>query len=489
MAAPALTAATLIAQLLGEALRGARGLPGVLVQDVPHLDADAILRELQTLRSQDVDLRIAYLNPDAVAPAQRADLPNTVFSVRVEDAEKWRNSPGLSALIVVITEADTAKLTSLEDFVTVGPALLRGLLVERAAVQFGEINEVLPRWWVIIGHDDQISFSDLLDYYLALSPLDGERIKEEAALQINRLGLLPDPGFFDNPGEKQLRARLDENRALALRLANFSEEDRQKVEDALAKETDNQQRAVLRRRLRDLQEYRRGGQLSLTAANARQLLKIRTKQAVPKPVTGKAEADEEPPPPPAPKDLTSLAVENLLTHVAVEEDEDPQDTSASVLDTAVATLREQLDDIEDTTVRPKQVKVTLPSGSQIDHEVQTDVLNLVNRMVGEGKYGGLVRAVGDDIAAMVRNFQQSAEVVDYWDGSRIREFLDAFVRESTSFEPILRAFDEFEAHRDALLPYLGELGIAPLLLAVLSGLFREEVSFSQVRKAFERSAV
>ncbi len=88
-------------------------------------------------------------------------------------------------------------------------------------------------------------------------------------------GLLPDPGFFDNPGEKQLRKRLEDNRTLALRLANFSEEDRQKVDKALAAETDTARRAALRVQLRDLQEYRRGGQLGLSAADAKQLLSIR----------------------------------------------------------------------------------------------------------------------------------------------------------------------------------------------------------------------
>ena len=140
--------------------------------------------------------------------------------------------------------------------------------MERAATEFGEANEVLPRWWTIIGSDEQISFSDLVDYYLALAPLDGTTLRDQAAAQINRLGLLPDPGFFDSPGEKQLRKRLDDNRTLALRLANFSEEDRQKVDKALAAETDTDRRAELRTQLRDLQEYRRGGQLGLTAADA-----------------------------------------------------------------------------------------------------------------------------------------------------------------------------------------------------------------------------
>ncbi|MBA2726042.1 MAG: hypothetical protein H0U53_08635, partial [Actinobacteria bacterium] len=309
-----LDAKSLVAQLLSEALRQAQGQPGVLVRDVPHLDPDAILSQLAELIEQDIDLRIAYLDDEARASAERTSLPEGAFSSRVEDAEQWRNMRDLSALIVVITRVDAAKLTSLEDFASVGPGQLRRFLVDRAATEFSEPNEVLPRWWTIIGADEQISFSDLIDYYLTLHPLAGAEIRDQAALQINRLGLLPDPAFFDGPSEKQLRKRIEDNRSLALRLANFSEEDRQKVDKALRAESDPTRRTELQQRLRDLQTYRRGGELGLTAADAQQLLNIRSAlKPKPAPPPNDGEQDEPPPPPPPPpRNLTALAIENLL---------------------------------------------------------------------------------------------------------------------------------------------------------------------------------
>jgi hypothetical protein len=459
--------ATLMAELLGAAVRDAQGHPGVLVRDV-NLDPDAVLEQLHTLQQEGVDLRIAYLNPAALGAAQRLGIADDVFSVEVEAAERWRNEPGLDALIVVITESDAAKLTSLEEFALIAPPQLRGILVERAALQFVEVNDVLPRWWEIIGKDDQMSFFDLADYYLALDPLDHDAVKTEAANQINRLGLLPDPGFFDNPGEVQLRARLDENRALALRLANFSEEDRQKVDKALADETDDTRRATLRRHLRDLQEYRRGGELGLTAADARQLLKVRARSrptSPPPPTADGGSGDAPPPPPPPPRDFTALAVDGLLRPTESGDDEEADDAPLpSVLNEAVTALQNELDSIEDT-VRPRAVKLTLPSGVQIDEEVKTDVLTLVDRMVGEGRYGGLVRTAGDDIILMVRNFQQSAEVIKEWEGQRIRRFLEAFAESSTEYEPIQAAFNAYDEARSALLPHLRELLVAPLLVA------------------------
>ncbi|MHB8695270.1 MAG: ATP-binding protein [Solirubrobacteraceae bacterium] len=471
-----------MAELLITAVREAQGIPGVLVRDI-YLDPEAVLTRLQALRDEGVDLRIAYLNPDAAPAAVAAGIPAVVFSTEVEDAERWRNEVGLDALVVVITETDAAKLTSLEEFRLIGPAHLRRLLVDRAVAHFDEVNDVLPRWWTIIGKDDQISFFDLVDYYLALEGLSAEDAKTQSALQINRLGLLPDAAFFDSPAEKQLRARLDENRTLAQRLANFSEEDRNKVDKALAEEPDADRRAELRQHLRDLQEYRRGGQLGLTAADARQLLKV--KSAKPKTKKGKdgegdgGDGGGEPEPPP-PKNLTALAVDVLLqpTDDGGEGGEGGEgdgggdgnvggDTSASTLDDAMTALRNELQDLDENdklgdTVRPLSVKVALPSGTEIDEEIQTDVLNLVGRVVDETKYGGLVTAHGDDIVEMVRNFQQSSEVVTAWGAVEIRKLLDAFATDSAELEPIRTAFNNFDAARKSLLAHVRELCIAPL---------------------------
>lgn len=452
-------ASLLVAQLLAEALREAQGQPGVLVRDLPHLDPEAVLSELAGLIAQDVELRIAYLDPAAAASATAAGIDDDIFTTKVEQAEVWRNMRDLEALVVVITELDAAKLTSLEDFAPVGPAQLRRFLVERAVIKFSEPNDVLPRWWQIIGGEEQMSFSDLVDYFLTLRDLEGATLRDQAALQINRLGLLPDPTFFDGPSEKQLRKRLEDNRTIALRLANFSEEDRQKVDKALIAETDADHRALLRQRLRDLQDYRRGGQLDLTAADARQLLSI--KSAAPRPPRPDTPDDEPPPPPPPPRTLTALAVENLLR----DGDADDEDSTDSSLDDAVTELREQLTDIDDSTVRPEPVSVTLPSGFQVDDVVSTDVVNMVNRLVGEGLYGGFVKSIGDDIGTMVRGFQRSSEVVRHFERAQIHEFLDAFAGSSPAAAGIRDAFIAYDAARNALLPHLGELCVAPLLVA------------------------
>ena len=462
-------AATLTAELLAEAIRNAQGNTGVLVRDL-HLDAAAVLSQLRLLRDDGLDLRIAYLNPSAAEAADGAGIPSDEFDTSVEQAERWRNQRGLDALIVVISESDQAKLTSLEDFVLIGPSSLRWLLVERAQLELSEINDVLPRWWGIIGLNEQTSFFDLLDYFLVLEGLGPEEVKAAAASRINMLGLLPDPAFFDDPNERQLRARLEENRSLALRLANFSEDDRTKVDAALAAEEDNARRAELQAQLRTLQQYRRGGEMALSASDARELLKAKARK--PKPGPNRDGTDNPPLPPPT--SLTALAAGALLRSTAddvgpdgsdPQDPDDADDTAPASLAKVVNELTSELNKLEQT-VRPEPIRVTLPSGAEIDGEVQTDVLALVGRMVDESKYGGLVRVLGADIATMVRNFQQSAEVIEPWDSAKITHLIEAFAEIDPQFDPIREAFEQFDDARRALLPMVRHLCVEPLLVAV-----------------------
>lgn len=452
------TASQLVSDLLADAIREAGGRSGVLVRDIPDLNAADVLPALKQVVDAGVDLRIAYLEPSSQSIASRVGFSDSIFSTQVERAESWRNTRDLTALIVVVAEADAAKLTSLEDFANIGPMTLRRLLVKRAVAEYSDLNDVLPAWWEIIGGDDQISFSDLVDYYLALHPFSGTERRDRAALQINRLGLLPDSGFFDQPGEAHLRKRLADNRAVALRLANFSEEDRQRVDKALADESDVERRNQLRERLRDLQSYRRGGALGLTVDDARQLLNLRQAKPRPKPDPG----DDNPTD--APGQLTTLnalAIENLLR----DTNSDETDTSDEVLDAAAASLGEQVASIDDSTVRPEPVSVTLPSGVCVDTVIATDVLNMIGRLVGDGVYGGYVRAKGGDIASVVRGFQQTTEVVAKFKCSRILEFLDAFGSHTAKGAELRSAFDAFDRARQSLLPSLGALCASPLLVA------------------------
>ena len=117
-------------------------------------------------------------------------------------------------------------------------------------------------------------------------------------------------------------------------------------------------------------------------------------------------------------------------------------------------------------MRPTPVGVTLPSGKHIDAEIQTDILNLMNRMVGDGRYGGLIRGQGTEVSAIVRNFQQQSDVITPWLRENILEYLDAFAQSpSPGLNRIRQAFTRFDQGRSELLPHIGVLCTQPLPFA------------------------
>ena len=52
----------------------------------------------------------------------------------------------------------------------------------------------------------------------------------------------------------------------------------------------------------------------------------------------------------------------------------------------------------------------------------------MNRMVGDGRYGGLIRGQDTDVSGIVRNFQQQSDVIMPWARENILEYLDAFAQ-------------------------------------------------------------
>ncbi len=474
--------ATLIAELITEAIRNEAGNTGVLIRDVP-LDATTVLKQIRLLCDDELDLRIAYLNPASRKAAESAGIPNDIFDTSVEQAERWRNQRDLDALIVVISESDQAKLTSLEDFVLIGPKILRQLLVDRAQLKLSEVNDVLPRWWDIIRHDVSTSFSDLLDYFLALEDLDPDEVKDAAAININMLGLLPDPALFDDPNEKALSRKLKENRSLMLRLLNFSEDDRAKIDTALADEHDTTRRAKLQNHLRSLQHFRRGGEMALTASEARDLLKAKTSKQQRSRKKNEKSNNNDKSTFTQPTSLSALATRSLLSPHSGNGDPstNPQEyshiddiTPASLVKVVEEVARE-LKMLEGTT-RSETIDVPLPSGEHVESKVQPDLLGMVGRMINETSYGGLARIRGDDIATMVRNFQSSAEIIKKWDSKEIAHLLEAFAEANQKFACIVEAFEQYDSARQALLPKLQQLCVEPLLLTVSTALDNQIVT-------------
>jgi hypothetical protein len=450
----------LVAELLAEEVRALQGAVGVLVQDVPYLTPEAVLTELGRMTEEGIDLRICYLPEGGGAAALAVGLAPDVFSAEVEQAERWRNQPGLEATIVVVATGEEARLSSLHDFELVGPTRLKGRLTRFVLSQQPEMNEVQGRWWTLLRSDSRISFTQLVDYYCAL-PADAVGFKTESSRELHRLGLLPDPALFDDPKEAAVRRRVELNRDLVSRLQTLTDKDRGIIAANITGEHAPDRRTALTRSFRMLQRLRRGelDDAQLTVADAQALLGIR--RVAPPPAPPSPGQPEPPPPPTGTQPMAELAATALLDPVAVED-----------LELVVEEAVEKLNALDEPRLRPHRVDVELPSGVTVQGQAKSDVVNLVARMVGEGLYGAWVRAEGTDIEDVIRRFHGDEDVLERWTRSDIEEYLSAFDHDDAQL--IATLFDAYDAQRCEILPYVRMLCAEPLTVAA-SGTARQKL--------------
>ena len=208
-AAPHSTSALSSPSCSAEALREAQGQPGVLVRDLrisTPMPSSAELAGLIAART--IDLRIAYLNPDGAASAAPRRHLRDVFSTEVEACRDVAQRPRPRRAHRGhhrggCRQADLARRlrrhragATARGYSSSGRPLAVRVRSTRCCRGGGRSSARTSR--------SRSSTSSTTTSRSA--PLRPEDVRDQARRQINRLGLLPDPGFFDNPGEKQLRS-------------------------------------------------------------------------------------------------------------------------------------------------------------------------------------------------------------------------------------------------------------------------------------------
>lgn len=446
----ALTESALIAQLVRAAVQNHVGSVGVIVRDVPPPDPEVLLAELKELHEDEQpELRIAFLRPEVADVAKAVGLDDNIFSTEIEQAERWRNERGLDALIVVIAQGDEAKLSSLEDFGTITSKHLKRLLVERALGGAAGENEVQGVWWGMLAEDDTVGLGQLLDYYLALDGKTGNDFKHASSRELDRLGLLRDPEFFDNPKPAALRKRLADNRDLVARLQTLTPKDRRTIKTVVKSETDPQRKEELQKALDGLQRTRweGDGMGVVDFPAAQQLVKARTARP-------SRDKDGKP---------TSKKTEKA-GEVAAEALVEPDRTGD--VDEVLSNIQTELDNVNDTSVRTQKVPTTLSgSTTEVTSTARLDVVNLAAKLIDDGLYGGLVTSESEDINAVLRRFNAEEDVLARWERPAVQNVLDHLAEGSDEGAELRDLFAEYDKARTALLPYARVLASEPLIVA------------------------
>jgi len=446
------TEATLLAELVTTAVLNHVGSVGVIVRDVMAPDAETLLDGLKAIHADgQPELRIAYLQENANDAAKRLGLPGEVFSTKVEQAERWRNERGLDALIVVVAQGDEAKLSSLDDFGTITSSDLRRILVERALGGPGGDNEVQGAWWAMLADDETFGLGQLVDYYLALDGKEGGGYKVATSRELFRLGLLPDPAFFDSPKPKALRKRLENNRDLVARLQTLTPKDRRTIKQVVDGETDANRKAQLREALEQLHRTRweGAGMGAIDFEAAERLMKARTSKAKKKNDDGDA----------TPKKTTEKAVE-VAAAALVDPSRDDD------LDEVLENLTTSLAGTDDTSVRTEKIRTALTGGMvEVTATARFDVVNLIAKLLGDGLFGGLIRSESEDINPVLRRFNAEEDIVARWERQTLQHVLDHLTEGNDAGAGVAARFGTYDAARNKVLPYAKALSVEPLVVA------------------------
>jgi hypothetical protein len=430
-----LTPAEVLADLIAEGVRRREGAVGVLVRDVPAPDPNRLLHALAALRSEGMELRIAYLREGGQAAAKDAGFDSGVFSAEVEQAERWRNDRDLKALIVVIAHGDEAKLSSLEDFSAITSRELKAILVRRALGEEAGQSEVQSRWWRLLDADDSVGLAPLIDYYTALAGKTGHDFLDASNREIDHLGLLPDAEFFNDPHEAAVRRRLERNRELSNRLQMLNAHG----------ETNDDARRALQEALSQIDRTRveGGGGKAVSFQAAERLVRARVKK--PKPDGSKRPPTEK---------VTKVAAEALV-------DEDRAEDVAAI----VENLQLQLNALDEGKLRPETIRTKLPDGAtEAVTTARLDLLNLLSKVLGEDTYGGLIDVDASDLESALRRFDAEQHLVARWQGDRIREFLQHLAADEAG-AVLGQCFAAYVAAREPVLPWIRTLAVEPLAVA------------------------
>lgn len=421
----------------------------MIVRDIPIAEPEELVAAVGELRSEGLACRLAYLDPGAAAFAEAAAFHGETFTTKIEQAEEWRNDRDVTDLIILVARGDEAKLTSFQDFDPITTRELKDVLANRALAEQAGQNEVQSRWWRMIREDERMSFGQSLDYYRALHELSQEDYVAHAGEYLYHLGLLPDPGFFDDPSESVLRRRLARNREFVRRVQTLTEQDRRLIATNIRAETDTAVRQRLNDSLRLIKQIRwsGGGWANLSLGRAEELVKTRSRRPDPDGDGGGGRGKARP------LDLSAVAAEALL--------EVPDDSTEQAQ--IVEDVQAQLDEIPDTQLRPVKVSVELGL-ARAEVEARSDVLNLMAKVIGDGRYGGLVTSTAVDIDDMLRRFRPGTDLVHPWSREELERFFASFTATAAGRE-LEERFRVYDAARTALLPHARLLCVAPLTVA------------------------
>ena len=436
----AITHQSLLSDLVSSEIRSHPRSVGVLVRDAMYLDPNTLLSQFKKLHKEPEfpALRIAYLLRDSEDAAHKAGFQDGdgVFSTKIEQAEIWRNTRDLEALIVVVARGDESKLSSLEDFRAITTQHLKNKLSELAMKGPAGNNEVQKELWRLISKDQTIGLVQLIDYYLALDGKDGTDFKDASLQELHLLGLLPDPSLSN----KKMQKRIRDNRKIVERLLMLTSEDRSNIIKVVHRVSDREEKIRLQGILGKLYRIRfNSGTLDfINFEDAKKLFKASGRRPLPTRTT---------------EDAAGLASEALVY---------PERTDD--LEELFSKLSSEIDRFGKTSARTHNIRIQIGSSTESVTTVRFDIIKLFTELFVEGIYGGHIKINFDNIDDLLRRVNLREHLKSSWDRDKIVEIF-THIQDVDQVPQVVDYFNKYDAARTTLLPHLKMLVAEPLVVA------------------------
>ncbi|BDG59510.1 hypothetical protein caldi_06000 [Caldinitratiruptor microaerophilus] len=455
-------AQAIISELVAAVIKRSAPPIRLLVKDIPRINYHSVIDTLGGLLQQGLPLHVAVI-PDCPTPeelrtererlCQHARTAGFAlgdnFVCSVEEAEHWRNTLPLSAAIVVFAPSEHAKLTSFDDFYQLTSSKLKGQLCEHEIQRLQNEpggNEVQPRWWKILKESPRVSLGNLLDYYVNLRSLPYQEYVKEAAKQIHRLGLLPDPHLFDYPKEKDILRRLELNWEFVGKITELTESDRKKIAETLRLVDNPEARARLQRTfrlIRGLYESNGQGFAQLTLDDVIELWRWR-------PAAARLARTSQ-------SQLDQRVLRALLS--GTDESDFLQDLLAEAQKKLTGVnISLPLDD-----PRPKEFRLQdQDSTAKVVFTVDPAIVAVCSALFTETRLGGLIESDVPHLAEALRKLTPDSLRLE-WTRTEVEEYLE-YMHEVEAGAHLHHAYRDYMDKRAALVPSIPLLCSSPLLL-------------------------
>lgn len=441
---------------------------GVLLKDLPSFSYKEYLKALNSkitdeLEENPIIFFVGFFEQELIEIKKEVNefKESFEFFYTVEDAEAYRNKREINTTRVVIVKRDVPKLSSLNWYEKVETTEIYNFLCDEAQRLFKgiKLNEPLYILWKAFKHQsirEVISLDRLADYFQYFIAND-ENIDRDTVKEMYRLGLLIDEKLFssyknsddERKNIENIRRRIIENKRIVIRIGDLDKGDQKALQSS-----DIDQANFIRSNILLFYQTRDNNILKNLDMDSVELLlskvnkKKRQNKNKSKGSKGNGNNDS------GKKGKKPYSPNSVGVNLIIDHDHEQ-------ITTIIDEVEEQFENWEKGKKDSVKVEADDAYGSVT---FIPEVYNLINALIGDGTYGGLINANDkspiDTLSTINKNTNYP---FDNNFINNICRMIEQFENEIEEAEGMLSSFEDFIKARNEIYPFVHRLADIPIL--------------------------